>query len=375
MTILNHLRRFLKHLWWRRARPVTFPALRGPDGRTAMPERFDESHHLCYLNHDVMVELLRSGELVGAFEYRFPLNEAEAESLRAAADVFEWIEQESRHEERAPILRATVFPALLSDLLHFIYEALQSARKGKLIVAFALLRKPLQENLYLMETIAIDLTGFSDKLAADPMKLRLKNVGGLSGHRNRIAAVLEIIGETDRFDAGYLAQLRYEKCEDGFDGICNLAMHLFTEHDAIKTDKLNINFIFTDLNAKETQWAYLYSRMPYILLYARRLVEHVFSAIWGRTDPVYLSDMERRLDAGTILWWRSVDKSYQSSPLRRFVVATRLRLRSRCRAAGFISPRLCHLERMMENGAFPDEANATVMRRHASYARNAPPRG
>jgi hypothetical protein len=373
MSALDRLWQQLQRLL-HRAPPLGYSRLRGPDGRTAIPERFDESHQLCYLNHDVMAELLRAGQLVGAFNYHMPLTEAEAASLRAARDVFEWIDQQSRLEERAPILRARVFPALLSDFLHFIFEALEAARKGKLVVAFALLRKPLQETLYLMETIAIDLDAFSNKLAEDPLKLRLKNVGGHSGHKTRIATVLQLLGETDRFDPGYLAQIRYEKCDDGFDGIANLAMHLFTEHDAIRTDKLNINMIFSDLPAKETQWAYLYSRMPYLLLYARRLVEHVFSRIDDRTDPAYLSDIERRLDAATILWWSSVEGRYRNRQQRRFVIATRLRLRSSCRAAGFLAPRRRHLRRMMENGAFPDEPRATVRHRHANYARNAPPR-
>lgn len=123
------------------------PPLRGPGGRTALPVRLDHAHHLCFLIHDVMLELLRSGELVGAFTHQFPLSEAESRSLNQAVDIFEWIDEVGRQPERAPILRAVIFPALLSDFLHFIYEALQAARKGKLAVAYALLRKPLQDDL------------------------------------------------------------------------------------------------------------------------------------------------------------------------------------------------------------------------------------
>lgn len=355
---------------WRDPLLVRGP-FRGPDGHTAMPEEFDEGHNLCYANHDVMLELLKSGEEVGAFKHHVPLSDSEAKILNEAEDIFTWMEQASRQEELAPIIRAVAFPALLSDFLHFIYEALQASRKGKLTVAYSLLRKPIQENLYLLENIAIDLHGFTTKLAVDPSQLGVKNVGGHEGHVKRIAAVLDILGETDRFDADYIAQLRYMKCEDGFDGYCNLAMHLFTSHKDIKTEKLNINFIFSDSAANLTQWAYLYSRMPYLLFYARRLVEYVFSTIFDRTAPNYLSDIERRVQAATILWWPTLDATYQDERLRRFVVRTRLRLRAESRTAGFGTPRFHHLPRMMADGAWPDEPAEAVARRLAGYAANA----
>jgi hypothetical protein len=62
--------------------------------------------------------------------------------------------------ERANILKAVVLPAVLSDLLHFIYEALQCSRKGKLNVTYALIRRPIQESLYLLESIVLDAAGF-----------------------------------------------------------------------------------------------------------------------------------------------------------------------------------------------------------------------
>ena len=151
-------------------------------------------------------------------------------------------------------------------------------------------------------------------------------------------------------------------------------MHLFTSHESMKTANLNINFIFSDFEAKITQWAYIYSRLPYLLSYTQLLIEKVFSNINADTDPVYLEDMERRLQAQTVLWWNSVEPEYRHSKLRRFVVATRLRLRARSRERGFGSPKLRHLERMMNDGAWPDEPDRAVRERHARYERYAPPR-
>ena len=73
-------------------------------------------------------------------------------------------------------------------------------------------------------------------------------------------------------------------------------MHLFTGHKAIQTEPLNINFIFTDWPSMLTQWSYIYTRLPYLLVYIHRIVEHVCAGI-KPTDPAYISDMERNFSA------------------------------------------------------------------------------
>ena len=93
----------------------------------------------------------------------------------------------------------------------------------------------------------------------------------MAAHANRIRKVLATLRDHRGYDAEYLAQLRYDKnAQDGFDGVCNKALHLFTGHDAIRTEPLNINFIFSDLDSMVTQWSYLYSRLPYLLSYIHK---------------------------------------------------------------------------------------------------------
>jgi hypothetical protein len=94
-------------------------------------------------------------------------------------------------------------------MLLCVYEALQASRKGTLNVTFILLRKPLQETLFLLESIIIGELDFASKLANNPLLLRPKTAGGLDGHKARISCVLTTIGQNGRFDANYIAQLRY----------------------------------------------------------------------------------------------------------------------------------------------------------------------
>src|SRR5579883_382709 len=255
------------------------------------PVEFQEGHKLSFMNHSAMVELLSSAAEHGSFSKPVKFKDRGKDNkLSNIEEVFKWLDESKQYNVRNTILRQTVFPALLSDLVHFIYEALDCSKNGKLGVCYALLRKPIKENLGLLESIAVDVQGFSANLAENPLALRTEKAGSIEAHTQRIANVLNIIGEEKRFDASYLAQLRYDKnTKDGFDGICNHALHLFTGHHAIRTENLNVNFIFSKSEARESQWRFLYSRMPYLLFYIRRLVEHVFTIIDPTTDPAYLT--------------------------------------------------------------------------------------
>jgi TRAP-type C4-dicarboxylate transport system permease large subunit len=131
-----------------------------------------------------------------------------------------------------------------------------------------LLRKPLKEGFYVLEAIVANRAQFANRLLTNPISLDGKAAGGVEVHEQRIAAVINKISGGNRFDAEYIAQLRYNKsASDGFDGVCDLATHLFTSHKAIKTEPMNINFIFSGPDQHVAQWAYLYARLPYLLSY------------------------------------------------------------------------------------------------------------
>jgi hypothetical protein len=315
-----------------------------------------------------MTQLLASGENASAFNMTFEFrDEADRSAFEKANDAFEWLEQSRRVDEREALLVTTVFPAVLSDMLHCFYEALEVSRKGKLAIAFMLVRKPLQESLFLLESVIADRSDFAKKLSTDPVKLWSQTAGGVEVHAKRIQKVLDVLKEGHRFDAEYLAQLRYDKkAQDGFDGVCNKAMHLFTSHEAIRTEPLNINFIFSGMDSKLTQWSYFYSRLPYLLVYMHRIVEHVCATILP-TDPVYLQDMDRRISALVLLWWDTVGSPYDEPHLENFVLKTRDWLFEHCREAGYRPPSRPDLVKMADTGAYPGESQAKLAKRNMHF--------
>ena len=81
------------------------------EGHTLLPDYLVPAHNLCFLNHDVLVELLRSGEETGIFSQKFKFSdEVDRQQFEAADDVFTWFEHSGRTAERSEFLKRIVFP-------------------------------------------------------------------------------------------------------------------------------------------------------------------------------------------------------------------------------------------------------------------------
>lgn len=342
-------------------------SLKGRKG-TILPKQYAIAHELSFFIHDVMAQTLVSGEEGNFFTSTVDFeNDNDKNSFEGIDDIFTWLEIENRIKDRAKILKTVVLPAILSDMLHCIYETLENSRKAKLNISYMLIRKPIQESLYVLEEIVLDELNFSEKLVVDPLKLRSQNAGGVENHRNRIQKVLQTIGHDNRLDALYIAQLRYDKSQhDSFDGICNHAMHLFTDHKAIKTEKLNINFIFSGWEEKDSQWSFLYTRLPYLLFYIHQIVEHIVESI-APTTKEYLDDMQRRISSLIILWSETIEDDYKCEQLDKFINITKSWLNSHCQANGYRVPIKKDLLSMSQTGAYPQENIYSVKKRNIKY--------
>jgi hypothetical protein len=144
-------------------------------------------------------------------------------------------------------------------------------------------------------------------------------------------------------------------------------MHLFTEHKDLRTEPLNINFVFSNFDAKLTQWAYLYTRLPYLLVYTMCIVEHIAKGIVP-TNPEYLDDVSRRVAALVMLWAQDFPSGYHAEPLNRFIVETWRRLLTHCATMNCRNPTKRDLRHMAYSGALPGETATDVATRHARFA-------
>lgn len=280
------------------------------------PREFESSHFACLYMHDVMVEFIRSGYEQKVFTQSFNISALEIQSLESSnLHIFDWLERQEKTEERTLVISTAVLPAVLSDMLHCIFESLSASKKSKMAVAYMLIRKPLQESLYLLESIVLNQTNFAEQLSNDPLKLRAQNAGGPDGHARRIHEVLDKLGLSEVLDSQYISELRYDKKSfDSFDRVCNHAMHLFTEHKSIRTELLNINFIFSGAAQVYTQQRYLYTRLPYLMYYMYHVFESIADIVAPTTNE-YFININRRIAAYFLLAYLEMDKDFISEQM------------------------------------------------------------
>ena len=278
-----------------------------------MDKQYVSAQKLCLFIHDIMVDFLETGENNKIFLSEIELSDLEKkELLEYDGSILNWLKHKDKQSDYELVIKKTIIQALLSDMLHCIFESLKAMENGKISIAYMLIRKPIQENLYLFEEMILLKDSFIDVFEINPLKLRHKNGGDVKGHSLRIRKILENLGFDQILDPHYLATLRYDKkSKDSFDGVCNQAMHLFTEHQAIKTENLNINFIFGTNESKETLYQFMYSRLPYLMYYIYIVFEKIASNI-SNTSFEYLLDIQHRISALYLLAYVNVEDNYKT---------------------------------------------------------------
>ena len=119
-----------------------------------LPENFRFAHDYCLFLHDILVNIVQSGEDARIFTVPVQLRsveEAQQFTGLKEEELWRWLESNGYEEVLREYTYRHAFVALLADFCHFVYEALRCSRKGKLTVTFALLRKPFKENLCYFE--------------------------------------------------------------------------------------------------------------------------------------------------------------------------------------------------------------------------------
>lgn len=288
---------------------------------TQIPERLVYAHWYSLVIHDYMVDTLAWAEKAQLFKHEVKLTEEQAQDLfdrpPEEVDMLDWLEANDMRSARGTAILNTVIPGLLSDFLHFIFEALETARKGKTTVSFALLRKPLQEVLAVFEAILISPDAFLENFETNLRRLQGNNLGGWQPHAKRIQEILKELELTNEFDAEWIARARYDKSvDDSFAGVSSQAIHLITTHKYLETELLNLNFVFSGPSARVTHWDYIYSRLPCMLAYANKVIQAVILRHVHPANSEHQSHSQLHMASSAFLWWNHIPDDYKSGHLQ-----------------------------------------------------------
>lgn len=260
-----------------------------------LPQEFHFSHNFCFFLHDQLVAALKSGEEAKIFNVELVSDQKVPEGVEGE-QLFEWLSNNNHRSVILGMYYRQITAALLADMLHFLYESLRCSAKGKITVSFALLRKPLKENLFYLEWLLADpgdmLSAFEDE------KPSAKSIKLLTDVRRKEIIRLAV----DKTSMGHwlnselIYDLRYnKKFAVGFENLFQKANHLVTSFKALETEPANFNFVFSNDDAHHSQWNGLYSYLPLLLLHTVEVVEGLLATVAKRQDGIDLTQIRNAI--------------------------------------------------------------------------------
>jgi hypothetical protein len=183
--------------------------------------------------------------------------------LASGLNIVDALRKTGRKSDEEHAILLAFWPAIISDALLHIFEALSCFERRKQIVALNLLRKPLLDNLtYICWAIA-DKDGFLKALrSGDPNKISQSTVGQFRKKLFEDCGQL-LVGKDS--DYGVLVHNFLYDLNNPLFGLFQQAVHLVTTHKLeYSTSPENFNLIFYDAS-KDDLTARVYLQLPFIM--------------------------------------------------------------------------------------------------------------
>ncbi|MES2927014.1 MAG: hypothetical protein V4843_09360 [Pseudomonadota bacterium] len=252
-----------------------------PERLALLPPKYWKAHEFCFHLHDQMVQLLIQYEESGAHNLVLDaIRRALADSGVTHFDVdpLQLLKERDLVQPYRHLIVSHLTLGLTSDMLHFIFEALTCFEKRKFAVGFALLRKPLKENLLFLSWLLADEDDFITRFESNTSS----TMNGVQPERRVeiLSAAVSRLAVKDAFAGDFLNDLIFSKShERSFEPLWQRASHLVTSQGSqLRTEDLNINFIFHDARSDHL-FELLYENLPYLLLYAVQVSLECFAKI------------------------------------------------------------------------------------------------
>lgn len=247
------------------------------DRLARIPPRLRAQHEFCFHLHDSMLSMFL--ELAARRYPTIKLDLEREDDLRrfqAAGDPISYFLETGNRKIAKDLSVGQAMMAVFSDFFNFIYEGLIALEKRKLVVAYAMLRKPLKENLLLLTMMLVDDEEFFSGLERSP-SLSFGHPGVQDTDRKQYFAKAKTMVPFASFvNPELLHDLIYDVgFATGLAPLFDMAMHLVTGRTPIQTEPLNLNFIFKNPNDDDV-YETIYHALGYILLYAMLLQIELF---------------------------------------------------------------------------------------------------
>jgi len=271
-----------------------------------LPTKYHKINNLCAIIYDQLTEIYKESNYNELLEtsLEFGENTQYIEQLKKGEiHPLDWLKKNELNPEIELVLTKQIILAVASDFINFMFESMYNAKRGKMTVAYALLRKPLTDELLIFEQILGDKSDFINRFFHkgnpedyDPSDRDLNKLKIIENAINKTR--LPIFPSSE-----FIYDLRYnKKCDYGINGISNHALHIVTRDRNYKTSNQNFNFVFSQHDDIERYYEHYYNLVPYLLIYSVSIIDEIVFGILKDEDNQNLRTVkEFRRFVGLIL--------------------------------------------------------------------------
>lgn len=213
-------------------------------------------------------------------------NEEDFSTFRKIADTGDkeqltnWLVMSDYRDAILEYHKRHLFFSLLRDFYNYYSASLENVIKPNVSVAWALLRRPLQETLAYIEWLAVD--------ANDLIVLMLRSKEAkeyeIGARKNTTIKenIANLLGKTSiASNEMNIYEFRYSKTyEFSLNGILNGANHMVVDRSkSFQTSPSGLNFVFLDGDEFEKGLGLYYTSLPYLVFYTCNVIMDLFADI------------------------------------------------------------------------------------------------
>lgn len=246
-----------------------------------LPSKYWKAQDYLLYAYDVIADMIRQADKKKLSSVKFDMKDDEIQSFKNCEDIYAWLDSNGRHDIALRSFQGHTFFSLLRDFCYYIYESISCAGRGKVTVAYSLLRKPIRDNLLYLEWIlAYPEEAYQGILFGDIMSCDVSNKKYFD--EDRIKKIIDNASQKSCMGGslnqnGWLYTVRFNSKEKiSLQRIWNQTTHIVTKNYNYPTKRGNLNFIFADSKIWDDYWNYYYLIVPHLMAYALEICESLF---------------------------------------------------------------------------------------------------
>lgn len=257
-----------------------------------LPEEFQRHHKSCefllYQIEDFVVKDEYRKLRVKSLQFK------EEPDFLEGEHILDYLLRSGEHDKHSEIITSNILNALIADICQFMQIALFASLQKRLTVTFALIRKPFVYNLLVILRLYFTsdfLDRFNNEEKFDTAKLSEDDIKELL-RVSEDALFSKSIKAADIYDIVF-----NPASPDSIKNMSNKALHPSTTLNKNNlTEIQNLNFVFSTEKSIETQWDYLYRKLPLLLLYLNEVLEFIVFDHLKVDDKIYVERLIERAD-------------------------------------------------------------------------------